>query len=65
MLCEAKIGHIANMKIYTTERKNLEEMVMSVLENNFDFYHHVYQDHFYNNMKLGENPLDHKEYVIQ
>jgi hypothetical protein len=58
ILCEAKTGHISNIKIYTAERKELEEIVVSLLENNFGF-HQVYQDNFHN-VKVAENHLEHK-----
>lgn len=60
MLCEAKSGYICNMNIYTAEGKKLDETIMSVLENNLNVNHHVYQDNFYNSVKLGENLLQHK-----
>ncbi|PSN34409.1 hypothetical protein C0J52_20640, partial [Blattella germanica] len=60
MLCEAKSGYICNMDIYTAEGKKLDETIMSVLENNLNVNHHVYQDNFYNSVKLGENLLQHK-----
>jgi hypothetical protein len=39
MLCEAKTGYISNMEIYTAQDKKLNDIVMSVLENNIGVHH--------------------------
>jgi hypothetical protein len=41
MLFEATTGYISNMEIYTAQGKKLNDMVMSVLENNLGVHHHV------------------------
>jgi hypothetical protein len=46
MLCEAKTKYISNMEIYTALGKKLNDMVMSVPENNLGVHHHVHQTIF-------------------
>jgi hypothetical protein len=60
MLCETTTWYISNMEIYAVQGKKLNDMVMSVLENNLGVQHHVYQDSFYNSVNLVGNLLKHK-----
>jgi hypothetical protein len=54
MVCEAVSGYICNMEIYTAESKKLQDMVLSLLDRNLGHNHHLYQDNFYNSVKLAE-----------
>jgi hypothetical protein len=44
-------------KIYTTEDKELEETIFSVMEPDLDLWHHVYQDNCYNSAEIAEKLL--------
>jgi len=44
MVCEAVLGYICNMDIYSAEGKKLEDTVLSLLDRNLGQNHHVYQD---------------------
>lgn len=48
------------MEIYTTEGKKLEDKVLSLLERNLGKNHHIYEDNFYNSVRLPETLLDRK-----
>jgi hypothetical protein len=48
------------MEIYTALGKELNDIVMSVLENNLGVHHHVYQDNLYNSVNVVENQLEYK-----
>ena len=56
MVCEAISGY--NMEIYTAEGKKLQDTVLSLLDKNVGHNHHLYQDNFYNSVKLAETLLD-------
>jgi hypothetical protein len=58
MVCEAVSGYICNMEIYTAEGKKLQDTVLSLLDRNLGHNHHLYQDNFYNSVKLAETLLD-------
>ena len=58
MVCEAVSGYICNMEIYTAEGKKLQDTMLSLLDRNLDNNHHLYQDNFYNSVKLAETLLD-------
>jgi len=58
MLCEAVLGYICNMEIYSVEGKKLEDTVLSLLGRNLDLNHHIYQDNYYNSMRLAQTLLD-------
>jgi len=40
------------------EGKKLEDTVLSLLDINLDQNHHIYQDSFYNSVRLAETLLD-------
>ena len=58
MVCEAVSGYIRNMEIYSAEGKKLEDTVLPLLDRNFGQNHHIYQDNFYNNVRLAQTLLD-------
>ena len=60
MVCEAVSGYVYNMEIYSAEGKKLEDTVLSLLDRNLDQNHHIYQDNFYNSVRLAETLLDRK-----
>jgi len=57
-VCEAVLGYICNMEIYSAARKKLEDTVLSLLDRNLGQNHHIYQDNFYNSMRLAQTLLD-------
>jgi hypothetical protein len=58
MVCEAVSGYICNMAIYSAERKKFEDTVLSLLDRNLGQNHHIYQDSFYNSVRLAKTLLD-------
>ena len=58
MVCEAVSGYICNMEMYAAEGKKLQDTVLSLLDRNVGHNHHLYQDNFYNSVKLAETLLD-------
>jgi len=58
MVCEAVSGYICNMDIYSAEGKKLEDIVLSLLGGNLGLNHHVYQDNYYNSVRLAQTLLD-------
>jgi len=58
MMCEAESGYVCNMEIYSAERKKLENTMFSLLDRNLGQSHHIYQDNFYNSVRLAETLLD-------
>jgi len=48
------------MDIYSAEGKNLEDTVLLLLDRNLDKNHHIYQDNFYNSVRLAETVQDRK-----
>ena len=58
MVCEAVSGYIRNMEIYSAEGKKLEDTVLPLLDRNFGQNHHVYQDNYYNSVRLAQTLLD-------
>ena len=58
MVCEAISGYICNMEIYAAEWKKLQDTVLSLLDRNLGHNHHLYQNNFYNSVKLAETLLD-------
>ena len=63
MVCEAVSGYICNMEIYSAEGKKLEDTVLSLLDRNLDQNHHIYEDNFYNGVRLAQTLLDRKARV--
>jgi hypothetical protein len=58
MVCEAVSGYVCNMEIYAAEGKKLQGTVLSLLDRNLGHNHHLYQNNFYNSVKLAEMLLD-------
>ena len=58
MVCDAISGYICNMEIYSAEWKKLEDTVFSLLDRNFGQNHCIYQDNFYNSVRLAQTLLD-------
>jgi len=58
MVCEAVSGYIRNMEIYSVDGKKMEATVLSLLDWNFGQNHHIYQDNFYNSVRLAQTLLD-------
>ena len=46
------------MEIYSAEGKKLEDTVLSLLDRNLGQNHHIYQDNFYNSVRLAQTLLD-------
>lgn len=53
-VCEAKTGYITNLVIYSGEGKSLEDTILSVLQPVLDKGYHLYQDNYYNSVKIVE-----------
>jgi len=60
MVCEAVLGYICNMEVYSAEGKKLEDTVLSLLDRNLGQNHHVHQDSYYNSVRLAQTLLDRK-----
>jgi hypothetical protein len=58
MVCEVVSGYICNMEIYSVEGKKLEVTVLSLLDRNLGQNLHIYQDNFYNSVRLAQTLLD-------
>ena len=58
MVCEAVSCYICNMEIYSADRKKLEDTMLSILDRNLGQNHHIYQDNFYNSVRLAQTLLD-------
>jgi len=58
MGCEAVLGYICNVEIYSAEGKKLEDTVLSLLDRNLGQNHHMYQDMLYNSVRLAQTLLD-------
>ena len=58
MVCEVVSGYICNMEIHSAEGKKLEDAVLSLLDRNVGHSLHIYQDSFYNNVRLAQTLLD-------
>ena len=57
IVCEVVLGYICNMEIYSAEGKKLEDTVLSLLDRNLGQNHHIYQDNFYNSVRLTQTLL--------
>ena len=60
MVCEAVSCFICNMEIYSAEGKKLEDTVLSLLDRNLGQYLRIYQDIFYNSVRLAPTLQDRK-----
>jgi hypothetical protein len=61
MVCEVVWGYICKMEKYSAEGKKLEDTVLSLLDRNLGQNHHIYQDNFYNSVRLAQTLLDKRE----
>jgi len=57
-MCEVVLCYICNVEIYAAEGKKLEATVLSLLDRNLCHNHHIYQDNFYNSVRLAQILLD-------
>ena len=58
MVCEALLGYICSMEMYSAEGKKLEDTVLSLLDRNLGQNHCIYQDNFYNSVRLAQTLVD-------
>jgi len=58
MVCEAVSGYICNMEIYSAEGKKLEDTVLSLSDRYLGQNHHIYQDNFYNSVRVAQTLLN-------
>ena len=58
MVCEAVSCYICNMEIYLAEGKKLADTVLSLLGGNLGLNHRIYQDNYYNSVRLAQTLLD-------
>lgn len=63
ILCESESGYICNFEVYTGEGKKLQETILSVLKPYLGYWHHVYQDNYYNSVSTAEILLKNKTLV--
>ena len=64
MVCEVVLCCICNMEIYAAEGKKLEDTVLSLLDWNLGHSYHIYQDSFYNRVRLAQTLLDRNMRVV-
>lgn len=60
MVCEAVAGYICNFHIYATDGNKLEDTVLTVIEPYKNLWHEIYQDNYYNNVKMAQILLKNK-----
>lgn len=60
VICETITGYIGNIEIYGGKGRRLKETISSLLEPYLDQWYHVYQDNYYNSIKIAENLLKNK-----
>ena len=53
-----KYTQLRESKIYSAEGKKLEDIVLSLLDTHLGQNHHIYQDNFYNSVRLALTLLD-------
>ena len=58
LVCEAVSSYVCNVKIYSAEGKKLEDTLLSLLDRNLGQNHHIYQNNFYNSVRLAKTLLD-------
>jgi hypothetical protein len=58
MGCEAVSSYICNMEIYSAKGKKLDDTVLLLLDRNLSQNHHIYQENFYNSVKLVQTLLE-------
>jgi hypothetical protein len=65
VVSESTTGYIGDLQIYVAEGKKLEDTVFSVLEPYLDQWYHVYQENYYNSVRIAENLLERKVRVCK
>ncbi|XP_015596321.1 piggyBac transposable element-derived protein 4-like [Cephus cinctus] len=60
MVCEAVTGYICNFHIYAADGNKLEDTVLTVLEPYKNLWHEIYQDNYYNSVKMAQILLENK-----
>lgn len=60
MLCEAVTGYICNFHVYAADGKKLEDTVLTVIEPYKNIWHHIYEDNYYNSVKMAKILLRNK-----
>jgi len=58
MVCEVVLSYICNMELYAAEGKKVEDTVLSLLDRNLGHSHYIYQDNFYNIVRLAQTLRD-------
>ena len=58
MVCEAVSVCICNMVVYSAEGEKLEDTVLSILDRILGQNHHIYQDSYYNSVRLAQTLLE-------
>ena len=58
MVCEAVWSHICNIETYSAEGKKMEDTVLPILDKNLGQNHDIYQDNYYNSVRLAQTWLD-------
>lgn len=60
VICETTTGYTENIEIYGGKGKRSKETILSLSELYLDQWYHVYQDNYYNSIKITENLLKNK-----
>nr|XP_012147783.1 PREDICTED: piggyBac transposable element-derived protein 4-like [Megachile rotundata] len=60
MLCEAVTGYICNFHIYAADGNKLVDTVSTVIETFKNMWYQIYQDNYYNSVKMAEILLKNK-----
>lgn len=60
MVCEAVTDYICNFHIYAADGNKLEDTVLTVLEPYKNLWHEIYQDNYYNSVKMAQILLESK-----
>ncbi|XP_017762744.1 PREDICTED: piggyBac transposable element-derived protein 4-like [Eufriesea mexicana] len=60
VLCEAVTGYVCNFHVYAADGEKLEDTVLTVIEPYKNMWHHVYQDNYYNSVKMAKILLKNK-----
>ena len=58
MVCEAVLGYVCNVEMYSAEGKKLEDTVLSLLDRNLGQNHHTHQKNFCISVRLAQTLLD-------
>ncbi|CAD1479324.1 unnamed protein product [Heterotrigona itama] len=60
MLCEAVTGYTCNFHVYAADGKKLEDTVLTIIEPYENIWHQIYQDNYYNSVKMAKILLQNK-----